>query len=116
MKTLWCITIFASLVFIIQSVMTFIGMDSDTGMDLDVDSNASDSGEPFQLYTFRNFINLFSRIRLDGNHLAPVYRQYVSADTSFPGGRCVIGRRGDVSVQMVKRYEAIGQYRSRLGR
>ncbi|MCP3895200.1 MULTISPECIES: hypothetical protein [Bacteroides] len=59
MKTLWCITIFASLVFIIQSVMTFIGMDSDTGMDLDVDSNASDSGEPFQLYTFRNFINFF---------------------------------------------------------
>ncbi|MCC8173595.1 MAG: NfeD family protein [Odoribacter sp.] len=58
MKTVWCITVFSSLVFIIQSIMTFAGMDSDGGMDVDTDG-MSDGGGPFQLFTFRNFINFF---------------------------------------------------------
>lgn len=63
MKILWGITIFASLVFVVQSVMTFLGadagdmdggMDADSPMDaLDADSGASGSN----LYTFRNLIN-----------------------------------------------------------
>lgn len=60
MKTLWGITIFASLVFVVQTIMTFVGMDSDiqTTPDFDTDT-PSDSSQPFQLFTFRNFINFF---------------------------------------------------------
>lgn len=63
MKCLWCISIFSSLVFIIQSIMTFTGMDSGTDMDVDMNvdpgaMNHTDS-QPFQLFTFRNFINFF---------------------------------------------------------
>lgn len=59
MKSLWCISIFTSLVFIVQSIMTFSGMDSDSDFNADVDGDSSSGGEPFQLFTFRNFINFF---------------------------------------------------------
>lgn len=61
LQTLWGIAIFSSLVFIIQSIATFIGMDSNTDFeaDFDGDMSADGSGEatPFQLFTFRNLIN-----------------------------------------------------------
>ena len=59
MQSVWCITLFASLVFIIQTIMTFVGMDADGGMDVDLstDMSGDSDGGPFQLFTFRNFIN-----------------------------------------------------------
>lgn len=57
MKSLWCISIFSSLVFIVQTIMTFAGMDSGTDVSVDLDIDHPDSGQPFQLFTFRNFIN-----------------------------------------------------------
>ncbi|MBQ9309481.1 MAG: NfeD family protein [Bacteroidales bacterium] len=58
-KILWGVTLSATLVFIIQSVLTFIGADVDSAADFDVD--ASDMGGDLDgginLYTFRNFIN-----------------------------------------------------------
>lgn len=68
MKLLWGITLTVSLIFIIQTIMTFIGAD---GMDADLDSfsgNDIDTNLDFpdmdghsgmNLYTFRNFINFF---------------------------------------------------------
>ena len=44
MQTLWGIAIFASVVFIIQSVMTFVGMDSETNFDGDFDGDMSADG------------------------------------------------------------------------
>ena len=59
MQSVWCITLFASLVFVIQTIMTFIGMDTDGGMDVDVSADTATDGVsgPFQLFTFRNCIN-----------------------------------------------------------
>lgn len=65
MKVLWAVTLMASLIFIIQSIATFIGADSDTGgLDMDVDTGGGlddvsniDGGS--NLYTFRNFVNFF---------------------------------------------------------
>ena len=59
MQSVWCITLFASLVFVVQTIMTFIGMDTDGGMDVDVSADTTADGDsgPFQLFTFRNFIN-----------------------------------------------------------
>lgn len=59
MKSVWCITLFASLVFIIQTILTFAGMDSDGGMDVEADGFLHGKSMPFQLFTFRNFINFF---------------------------------------------------------
>ena len=65
MKVLWAVTLSASLVFIIQTVMTFLGADADsTDFDMDVDtsmdgSDLSNIDSGANLYTFRNFVNFF---------------------------------------------------------
>ena len=75
MRVLWAITLSASLIFVIQSILTFIGAGSDTDFDLDSDASgleASDfdtaAGDADQaaghstgmgLLTFRNFVNFF---------------------------------------------------------
>ena len=64
MKLLWAVTLTASLVFLVQTVMTFLGADADTDFDVDVDTSA-DGGDlsniegGSNLYTFRNFVNFF---------------------------------------------------------
>ena len=61
MKILWAVTLSASLIFIIQTVMTILGADS--GGDFDVDTSAdidptlSNIEGGSNLYTFRNFVN-----------------------------------------------------------
>ncbi|MCR4845103.1 MAG: hypothetical protein K5843_08980 [Bacteroidales bacterium] len=62
MKILWGVTLTASLVFIIQSILTFIGADADTDFDTDVDlsmdgTDLSNIDGGSNLYTFRNFVN-----------------------------------------------------------
>lgn len=53
----WYIAIIASIIFIIQTIMTFVGADADTGMDADFDSNLDAGDHPFQLFSLRNLIN-----------------------------------------------------------
>lgn len=53
----WYIALGVSLVFIIQSVMTFIGSDADTGVHADFDGNLDGGESPFQLFSLRNLIN-----------------------------------------------------------
>lgn len=66
MKVLWGITLTASLIFVIQSIMTFLGADTDGAIDgidgvdgLDdptaADTDSGSSGA--NLYTFRNLVN-----------------------------------------------------------
>ena len=61
MQVLWGITLAASLIFVIQSIMTFIGADADT--DFDIDPSGADVPDGFDgpsgmnLYTFRNLVN-----------------------------------------------------------
>ena len=79
MKVLWAVTLSASLVFIIQTVMTFLGAAGDTDFDINTDMDTAgpsdiadgsvdvgadvDTGETghlgtgMNLLTFRNFIN-----------------------------------------------------------
>ena len=64
MKILWGVTLAASLIFIIQSILTFIGADAgdggiDTDFDTGFDTEAADAAVEggTNLYTFRNFVN-----------------------------------------------------------
>lgn len=56
-KIFWYIAIASSLIFIIQTIMTFVGADTSDGVEADFDSNLSDGDHPFQLFSFRNLIN-----------------------------------------------------------
>lgn len=58
LKVYWIIAIVASLVFIIQAIMTFVGMDSSDGLSADVDGDVDIEG-PFQLFSLRNMVNFF---------------------------------------------------------
>lgn len=55
----WYIAIVASVIFVVQTIMTFIGADADTDIDADFDSNFDGGDHPFQLFSFRNLINFF---------------------------------------------------------
>lgn len=60
MKSLWIIALFTSLVFIVQTILTFAGADSDVNADLDFGGDApADGFQLSQYFTFRNFINFF---------------------------------------------------------
>jgi hypothetical protein len=57
LKTFWFVAIPVSLIFIIQTIMTFLGVDSSDGLEADFDGNLGDVDAPFQLFSLRNLIN-----------------------------------------------------------
>ena len=64
LKLLWGVTLTASLIFLIQTVMTFLGADADSDFNVDVDTSMdgadlSNIEGGSNLYTFRNFVNFF---------------------------------------------------------
>ncbi|MFA5045520.1 MAG: NfeD family protein [Paludibacter sp.] len=57
LKAFWFVAIPASLIFIVQTVMTFIGADSSDGLNADLNADAGGTDTPFQLFSLRNLIN-----------------------------------------------------------
>ncbi|RYY70825.1 MAG: serine protease [Chitinophagaceae bacterium] len=57
LRSFWFVAIPASIIFLIQTVMTFMGADAGDGIDADFDSNLSGTDAPFQLFSLRNLIN-----------------------------------------------------------
>ncbi|RZL41153.1 MAG: serine protease [Pedobacter sp.] len=57
LKTFWFVAIPTSLIFIIQTILTFLGIDSSDGIDADFDGDLSGADAPFQLFSLRNLIN-----------------------------------------------------------
>lgn len=62
MKVLWGISLASSLIFVIQTILTFVGAGTDINTDFDMDSGGadidmSDGHSGMGLLTFRNFIN-----------------------------------------------------------
>ena len=64
MKVLWGVTLTASLIFVIQTIMTFVGADAGGDFDMDAgggfeidDPSDAGMGSGMNLYTFRNLIN-----------------------------------------------------------
>lgn len=56
LKTFWYVAIPVSLIFLIQTVMTFIGGAADS-IDVDFDGDIDGHDTPFQLFSLRNLIN-----------------------------------------------------------
>lgn len=58
MQVFWAITLSASLIFVIQTVMTFLGLgDHDADFDLDTSDGSFDADPSMNLLTFRNLVN-----------------------------------------------------------
>lgn len=65
MQILWAVTLSASLIFIIQSILTFIGLDGHGDFDTDFDAGGDvgggdgsfDADPSMSLLTFRNLVN-----------------------------------------------------------
>lgn len=58
LKAFWSVALVSSLIFLIQTIMTFVGMDAADGVSADFHGDASHDGDgPFQLFSFRNLIN-----------------------------------------------------------
>ena len=58
MQVLWAITLSASLIFVIQTVMTFLGLgDHDADFGLDTSDGSFDADPSMNLLTFRNLVN-----------------------------------------------------------
>ena len=58
LKAYWIIAGTASLIFVIQMVLTFVGVDTDDGLSADFDGDMDIDG-PFQFFSLRNLIHFF---------------------------------------------------------
>lgn len=76
LRTFWYIAIPTSLIFLIQTIMTFAGVDTADSLEADFSADFGHSHEPFQVFSFRNLINFLlgfswtgiSFYKLIGNH------------------------------------------------
>lgn len=57
LKTFWFVAIPASVIFLIQTIITFLGADAADGVEADFDGDLSTGDAPFQLFSLRNLIN-----------------------------------------------------------
>lgn len=57
LKALYFIAIPCSVIFLLQTILTFVGMDGHDIADADFDGNLDTEHTPFQLFSFRNLIN-----------------------------------------------------------
>jgi membrane protein implicated in regulation of membrane protease activity len=57
LKTYWLVAIVASIIFIIQTALTFIGADAGDGLEADFDGDLGETDGPLQLFSFRNLIH-----------------------------------------------------------
>ena len=58
-KAFWFMALPASLIFVIQTIMTFIGVDSTDGIHADFNGDLDGADAPFQLFSLRNLVNFF---------------------------------------------------------
>jgi membrane protein implicated in regulation of membrane protease activity len=57
LRTFWYIAIPVSLIFVVQTIMTFVGADATDGNEVDFDGDFAGGDAPFQLFSLRNLIN-----------------------------------------------------------
>jgi len=56
-RIFWYIALASSAIFLVQTILTFLGSDSSDGVNADFDGNLDHADAPFQLFSLRNLIN-----------------------------------------------------------
>ncbi len=82
LRVYWCIALAASLFFVIQTVMTFIGLDGSDGLSADFEGDLDGDGG-HQLFSIRNLVNFllgygWSAVSFYGAISSPVWLNLVS--------------------------------------
>lgn len=77
LKTFYFVAFPASLIFIIQTIMTFAGVDSSDGVHADFSGNLADGSAPFQLFSLRNLINFLLGFGWSGVAFYPLIQNRV---------------------------------------
>ncbi|UQD57585.1 serine protease [Flavobacterium sp. K5-23] len=57
LRTFWYVAIPISVIFIIQTILTFVGADASDGLEPDFNGDFDGADSPFQLFSLRNLIN-----------------------------------------------------------
>ncbi|RAI89960.1 NfeD family protein [Algoriphagus yeomjeoni] len=57
LKLFWYIAIPVSLIFVLQTILTFVGSGGSDGLEADFDGDFDGGEAPFQMFSFRNLIN-----------------------------------------------------------
>ena len=57
LKILWGIAIATSLIFLVETILTFIGIDHEMDTDFDMADGSFEADASMNLYTFRNLVN-----------------------------------------------------------
>lgn len=57
LRTLWYVALPTSFIFLLQTILTFIGSESTNGLNADFDGNLEGVEAPMQVFTLRNLIN-----------------------------------------------------------
>lgn len=57
LKGFWFVAIPTTIIFLIQTIMTFIGVNASDGLEADFDGDFDGGETPFQLFSLRNLIN-----------------------------------------------------------
>ncbi len=65
-RLFWFIAIPTSIIFLLQTIMTFVGVDAADGVEADFDGDLQDGDTPFQLFSFRNLTNFLLGIGWGG--------------------------------------------------
>ena len=95
----WGIALTATLVFVVQTIMTFVGSDADTGMDADFDGDLEGGDFPFQLFSLRNLVNFF---------LVARFMMRLAEDNSFKI-EDTVGKTADVYLTIPAKNEGKGR-------
>lgn len=57
LRALWYVALPTSFIFLLQTILTFIGSDSTSGINADFDGNLEGVEAPMQVFTLRNLVN-----------------------------------------------------------
>ena len=89
LKLFWLVAIPASVIFLIQAIMTFTGSDAMDGTSADFDSNLEGTDTPFQLFSLRNLVNFLLGFGWTGISFYDV----ISSKPLLIGLSIVVGRK-----------------------
>src|SRR5690606_32865391 len=56
-RSFWYIAILSSLIFVVQTILTFAGSGDTDGLEADFDGDLNHTEAPFQFFTLRNLVN-----------------------------------------------------------
>lgn len=77
LRTFWYIAIPTSLIFMVQTAMTFMGTDTSDGLSSDFDGDLDGGDSPFQLFSFRNLIHFLLGFSWTGISLYNTFNNFI---------------------------------------